>query len=213
MFAGSPSPNKCSIKEANEHLQLLHQRVEELETTVQEQAEALIKKDDAHQTEINDLILKHEIVLQDLIKNLDQTEERLRRSGQIIREKDALLDQLSQRFSQFDDLTSFTPVLERLVYSLKKIPVARCTGSRNHVLRPRNRTSKNHSNKLDHKKAHISIPNQGHNAMPMTMNDGMEVNDANVVCQPMSDLRIKRSFKINSNFSMSEDELDNGDLA
>ncbi|GIY59749.1 uncharacterized protein CEXT_351101 [Caerostris extrusa] len=58
MFANrtvNPSPNRTSIKEANDHLQLLHERVMELESTTQEQSEALKKKEELLQATIRDI--------------------------------------------------------------------------------------------------------------------------------------------------------------
>lgn len=208
--ATSPSPTRSMIKEANDHLQLLHQRVGELEKTVQEQAEALIKKDELMQTKLRDLSDMKEAKIRELTRTVENYEQRIKKLEQQCREKDAHLELLTQKCGFAEELSAYTPILDRLVTTLKKLP--RCPNNTHNSTtkmasnsggKPRSgRGSSRNSGKLE--KSQMVVNNQGNSSPDSLQMDGHE----RLPNQALADLRIGRSFSINQNFSMSEDEAE-----
>lgn len=196
----SPSPTRSSIKEANDHLQLLHVKVAELERTVQEQAEALIKKDEAMQTRIRDVGDAKDARIAELELQLAAAEERLRKHEELLRERDMQLELLSHRYALVDEVAAYTPVVEKLLAAMRRLPAK--TPSRQ---APRSRansrgnlTAVSASSVATRKSSTPGTPNH----------DGVGGNSVLVDGHALSELRIGRSFSINSNFSASEDEAD-----
>ncbi|KFM77057.1 Vimentin-type intermediate filament-associated coiled-coil protein, partial [Stegodyphus mimosarum] len=190
----NPSPNRTSIKEANDHLQLLHQRVMDLETTTREQSEALKKKDELLQTTIRDITDLKDAEIHDLASIIDQLRDRVKKLEHLLREKDQQIELLNHRCSIAEDVATYTPAVEKLLSAMKKLPYK---AVKHGTSRQKNRPVRSHNLKADKKQTldgshshdlnsvdgHVSLPNQS-----------------------FADLRIGRSFNINSNFSLSEDE-------
>lgn len=191
----NPSPNRTSIKEANDHLQLLHQRVMDLETTTREQSEALKKKDELLQTTIRDITDLKDSEIHDLTTIIDQLRDRIKKLEHLLREKDQQIELLNHRCSIAEDVASYTPTVEKLLSAMKKIPYK---AVKHGTSRPKNRSLRSHVSKSDKK-----LPSDASHSI-----DGMNSIDghATVPNQSFADLRIGRSFNINSNFSLSEDE-------
>lgn len=203
----SPSPTRTMIKEANDHLQLLHQRVAELEGTVQEQAEALIKKDEQLQMRLREQADIKDAHIRDLSRSVEAYEQRVRRLEQQCREKESQLESMAHKFTVMEELAAYTPLLERLVTSLKKLP--RCPSSSSSSA-PR-ASSKGRSSRSNSGRSSARLPPASSSLLsdgvaavstPVATVDGHD----KVLNQSLSDLRISRSFSINQNFSMSEDE-------
>ncbi|KAL1485116.1 hypothetical protein MTO96_032165 [Rhipicephalus appendiculatus] len=193
----SPSPTRSSIKEANDHLQLLHVKVAELERTVQEQAEALIKKDEAMQTRIRDVGDAKDARIAELEAQLTAAEERIRKQEELIRDRDMQLELLSHRYALVEEVAAYTPVVEKLLAAMRRLPAK--TPSRQ---APRSR-----ANSRGNLTASVAAPRKS--STPGTPNhDGVGGNSVLVDGHALSELRIGRSFSINSNFSASEDEGD-----
>lgn len=192
----NPSPNRTSIKEANDHLQLLHQRVVELEKTTQEQAEALVKKDELMQATLKEITEVKDAEIHNLAVIVEQLKERVRKLEQAVRDKDQQIEHLNHRCTVAEDVASYTPAVEKLLSAMKKIPMKSKLGSSRSKLRS-NRT---HSGKTERRSTTSmdgNHPNDGPNAI-----DG----HVSIPNQSFVDLRIGRSFNINSNFSVSEDD-------
>lgn len=189
----NPSPNRTSIKEANDHLQLLHQRVMDLESTTREQSEALQKKDELLQTTIRDITDLKDSEIHDLATIIDQLRDRIKKLEQLLREKDQQIELLNHRCSIAEDVASYTPAVEKLLSAMKKMPYK---GVKHGTSRPKIRPIR--SSKPDRK-----LPSDASHSMEGVNNiDG----HASLPNQSFADLRIGRSFNINSNFSLSEDE-------
>ncbi|CAL1293509.1 unnamed protein product [Larinioides sclopetarius] len=192
----NPSPNRTSIKEANDHLQLLHERVVELEATTQEQSETLKKKDELLQTTIRDITDLKDAEIHDLATVIDQLRDRIKKLEHLLREKDQQIELLNHRCNIAEEVASYTPTVEKLLSAMKKLPYK---ASKHSSLKPRSRSTRSHSQKLDKKPA--SDNNHPHDGLVNSV-DG----HASVPNQSFADLRIGRSFNINSNFSLSEDD-------
>lgn len=190
----NPSPTRSSIKEANDHLQLLHQRVVELETTVQNQAEALMKKDEIMQAKLRELAEIKDLEIDELTKRLEYSEEKLKKLEHLLRDKDQVIEQLSNRCVSAEEVSAYTPAIEKLLAAMRKLPSKNIQGKHIKVKRNmiRNHKSERKPNFIDgsfHTDGNITA--DGHIQPPS---------------QSFADMRIARSFNINSNFSMSEDE-------
>lgn len=189
----SPSPTRSSIKEANDHLQLLHVKVAELERTVQEQAEALIKKDEAMQARIRDVGDAKDGRIAELEAQLAAAQDSLHKHEECLRERDMQLELLSHRYALVDEVAAYTPVVEKLLAAMKRLPAR--SG------RPQQRSRANSRGSLS------AASVRPKSSTPGTPNhDG--ANSVLVDGHALSELRIGRSFNINSNFSASEDEAD-----
>ncbi|XP_023221808.1 uncharacterized protein LOC111623456 [Centruroides sculpturatus] len=190
----NPSPTRSSIKEANDHLQLLHQRVVELETTVQDQAEALIKKDEMMQSKLRELAEIKDLEIDELTKRIEYSDEKLKKLEHLLREKDQLIEQLSNRCVLAEEVSAYTPAIEKLLAAMRKLPSKNLQGKHIKVKRSmiRNHKSEKKPNFIDgslHSDGNMGT--DGHLQPPS---------------QSFADMRIARSFNINSNFSMSEEE-------
>lgn len=194
----SPSPTRSSIKEANDHLQLLHVKVAELERTVQEQAEALIKKDEAMQMRIRDVGDAKDARIAELEVQLATAEERLRKHEELLRERDMQLELLSHRYALVDEVAAYTPVVEKLLAAMRRLPAK--TPSRQ---APRSR-----ANSRGNLTAASSVATRKSSTPGTPNHDGVGGNSVLVDGHALSELRIGRSFSINSNFSASDDEAD-----
>lgn len=194
----SPSPTRSSIKEANDHLQLLHVKVAELERTVQEQAEALIKKDEAMQTRIRDVGDAKDARIAELEAQLAVAEDRLRKHEELLRERDMQLELLSHRYALVDEVAAYTPVVEKLLAAMRRLPAK--TPSRQAP--QRSRANSRGSTLL------AAAATRPKSSTPGTPNHDGIGNSVLVDGHALSELRIGRSFSINSNFSASDDEGD-----
>lgn len=188
----SPSPTRSSIKEANDHLQLLHVKVSELERTVQEQAEALIKKDEAMQVRIRDVGDAKDGRIAELEALLASAEQRLKKHEELLRERDMQLELLSHRYALVDEVAAYTPAVEKLLAAMKRLPV---------------RTARPQRSRANSRGSLTTTTVRPKSSTPGTPNhDG--TNSVLVDGHALSELRIGRSFNINSNFSASDDETD-----
>lgn len=194
----SPSPTRSSIKEANDHLQLLHVKVAELERTVQEQAEALIKKDEAMQARIRDVGDAKDARIAELEAQLVVAEERLRKHEELLRERDMQLELLSHRYALVDEVAAYTPVVEKLLAAMRRLP-AKTPGRQ----APQQRSRANSRGA-----AAVLATARPKSSTPGTPNHDGIGNSVLVDGHALSELRIGRSFSINSNFSASDDEGD-----
>lgn len=197
----SPSPTRSSIKEANDHLQLLHVKVVELERTVQEQAEALIKKDETMQARIRDVGDAKDARIAELEAQLAAAEERVRKYDEMVRDRDMQIELLTHRYTLVDEVAVYTPVVEKLLAAMRRLPTkaARSSGSGS---RPRSRSNSKGTVVCAVGRTERKL------SMPDTPNHDGGGNSLMVDGHALSELRIGRSFNINSNFSASDDEGD-----
>ncbi|KAG8454818.1 hypothetical protein GDO86_001150 [Hymenochirus boettgeri] len=103
------------IKEANAHLAALHRRVSELEGTVREQAESLIRKDEQYQASIRDIADTKDREISELQNRLLQSEEATQRLINSIKEKDRELDRLKHHSHLLAQMCRNRPHLDTLV--------------------------------------------------------------------------------------------------
>ncbi|KAG9485983.1 vimentin-type intermediate filament-associated coiled-coil protein [Eleutherodactylus coqui] len=103
------------IKEANAHLAALHHRVAELEGTVREQAESLIRKDEQYQASIRDMVDAKDRDIAELQKRLTQSEEEMQRLKASIKDKDRDVERLRHQSRILAQICHSRPLLNALV--------------------------------------------------------------------------------------------------
>ncbi|KAM5192295.1 vimentin-type intermediate filament-associated coiled-coil protein [Mantella aurantiaca] len=103
------------IKEANAHLAALHQRVTELEGTIREQAESLIRKDEHYQILLKDIVDSKDRALTELHKRLMHSEEETQRLAAAIKDKDRQLEHVRHHSRLLAQICQRRPLLEALV--------------------------------------------------------------------------------------------------
>lgn len=108
------SPTKSSIKEANDHLQALYKRVSDLETTVKEQAESLMKRDEEAQQNIEEVARNSGREISELRKSLEASESHVQSLLASCREKDTLISHLQYKCKLLDDACQTLPALDQL---------------------------------------------------------------------------------------------------
>ncbi|XP_069832733.1 vimentin-type intermediate filament-associated coiled-coil protein [Dendropsophus ebraccatus] len=103
------------IKEANAHLAALHHHVAELEGTVREQAESLIRKDEQYQASLRDLSHAKDREISELQKKLSQYEDEMQRLMASIKDKDRQLERLQHQSQLLAQMCHSRPLLSALV--------------------------------------------------------------------------------------------------
>ncbi|KAM8939917.1 vimentin-type intermediate filament-associated coiled-coil protein [Pelodytes ibericus] len=109
------SLNPIQIKEANAHLAALHRRVAELEGTVREQAESLIRKDEQYRAAVREIADAKDRNISELQKSLAQSEEAAQRLMAYIKEKDRELERLRHHSRLLSQMCRSRPLLDSLV--------------------------------------------------------------------------------------------------
>ncbi|XP_071954289.1 vimentin-type intermediate filament-associated coiled-coil protein-like [Antedon mediterranea] len=126
------SPSKSSIKEANEHFQALYNRISELEKTVKDQAEAIIKRDDEEQQRMNAVTQKHQEEVTKLTTNLETAEKKIEILSRNLQEKSAVTTTLQYKCQIITDLCASIPAFESYLTTLKQIESLN-SGECNHI--------------------------------------------------------------------------------
>ncbi|XP_073498697.1 vimentin-type intermediate filament-associated coiled-coil protein [Phyllobates terribilis] len=103
------------IKEANAHLAALHHRVAELEGTIREQAESLIRKDEQYQASIRNMVGAKDRAVAELQKKLVQSEEEMQKLMASIKDKDRELERLRHHSRLLAQMCRSRPLLNALV--------------------------------------------------------------------------------------------------
>uniref|UniRef100_A0A8C5LLL4 Vimentin-type intermediate filament-associated coiled-coil protein n=1 Tax=Leptobrachium leishanense TaxID=445787 RepID=A0A8C5LLL4_9ANUR len=109
------SLSQTQIKEANAHLAALHSRVAQLEGTVREQAESLIRKDELYQATLREVADAKDREICDLQQRLAQSEEGMQRLVAFIKEKDRELEQMRHHSHLLAQMCRSRPLLDSLV--------------------------------------------------------------------------------------------------
>ncbi|KAM3915530.1 vimentin-type intermediate filament-associated coiled-coil protein [Leptodactylus fuscus] len=109
------SLSTVQIKEANAHLAALHHRVAELEGTVREQAESLIRKDEQYQISIRDMIGAKDREIAEIQTRLAQSEVEMKRLMASIKDKDREMERLRHHSRLLAQMCRSRPLLNTLV--------------------------------------------------------------------------------------------------
>lgn len=119
--SGITTPTRVSIKEANDHLQLLHSRVTELETIIRSQSDQAAEQEEIYRRQLKELKSAKEAQIDELTKTIVRLEEKLKDLECSIKQKNEKLEENQIRLTQVDQLTDFLPNLEKFILSLKQV--------------------------------------------------------------------------------------------
>ncbi len=124
-------PSKVNIKEANDHLKQLHQRVFELDNQLQLQAihvEELQRANAQLQQKAQETVREKESVvaakesqIASLTQRLQQSEEHVQKLLETAHERDAMVVKLEEKARLFYEVVEHKPVLARMVDILKEL--------------------------------------------------------------------------------------------
>lgn len=114
------SPNKSSIREANDHLHALYQRISELENTVKEQASALMHRDELNQANVKEAVRKKDLEISELHKTMAASEAKVQKLVTQNKEKDAQIERLKAKTQLLEDACDNLPALESCLWTLKQ---------------------------------------------------------------------------------------------
>ncbi|XP_054764428.2 uncharacterized protein LOC129271095 [Lytechinus pictus] len=114
------SPNKSSIREANDHLQALYQRISELENTVKEQASAIMHRDEINQANVKEAVRIKDLEISELHRTVAASEARIQKLVTQNKEKDAEIERLKSKTQLLEDACDNLPALESCLWSLKQ---------------------------------------------------------------------------------------------
>lgn len=118
------TPTRVSIKEANEHLQLLHQRVSDLEDIIRSQGMALSEKEVTYRRQLLELKESKERHIEDLSRTILRLEERNRTLERDLKTKVNLVDTIKEKNGLLKEFVlKSMPPLEQLVIEMKQMVV------------------------------------------------------------------------------------------
>src|SRR5258708_5537906 len=110
------TPTRVSIKEANEHLQLLHLKVTDLEDIIRSQGIALSEKDINYRRQLKDLKEAKEMQIEELTRTIVKMEEKNKDLEKEVKEKREKLEDCQQKLLLLDNvISSSLPSLEGLL--------------------------------------------------------------------------------------------------
>lgn len=116
----SASPARSTITEANRHLQAMHTRIQDLESTVKDQAEALMRKDESSQIQLAELASRNELEITKLQQALQMSEQKVQNLMLLNKNKDTRIAQLLEKCEILDNLMQSKPALEGIVHLLSQ---------------------------------------------------------------------------------------------
>jgi hypothetical protein len=117
MFATN-NPSRVNIDEANKHLQMLMERINELEATVKEQTEALIRKDDQTAMQLTEMEREKNSQVGRLQRELRESENTVEQIREMCRDRDITIAKLRQKAAILDDILKYKPMFEKLGFHL-----------------------------------------------------------------------------------------------
>jgi len=121
------SPSRINIEEANKHLQMLHNRISEMEQTIQNQTETIISLESkCEELENNNkelvrtsTVLENESV--DLKARLEVSEQHFKEEKLQNDQKDVAINNLKGYCKNIAEIVSYQPMLQDLVSAMSKV--------------------------------------------------------------------------------------------
>lgn len=116
------TPNRVNIKEANDHLQLLYLRINELENIIQSQTKESIKLEKIHLKEMQDLKMVKDDYIQKMSDKIVSLEAKIKTLEAQEFERKEKLNKLQTRLSLLDHfIINMSPCLEGLMNEISKL--------------------------------------------------------------------------------------------
>lgn len=119
--SGITTPTRVSIKEANDHLQLLHSRVNELEDIIRQQNGQSAEQEETFRRQLKELKSAKEAQIDELTKTIVRLEEKIKDLESSVKFKNERLEENQIRLTQMDQISDFLPGLENLISILKRV--------------------------------------------------------------------------------------------
>lgn len=111
----SISPNKTNIQEANKHLQMVHNRVEQLERALSKQASDFSQRESDQQIHFEELIKIKDAEVTALRARLKQSELVIGNLTNKLKESGGMISQLNDKSRVLDQMMQCKPILESMV--------------------------------------------------------------------------------------------------
>ncbi|KAM9331417.1 vimentin-type intermediate filament-associated coiled-coil protein [Gastrophryne carolinensis] len=121
--------NAIHIKEANAHLAALHQRVAELEGTIREQAESLIRKDEHYQAVLRDVVDTKDREITEIQKKLVQSEEENQKLKALLKDKNREQERFQHHSHLLAQICQRRPLLDALISLMAEAEGMSCLSS------------------------------------------------------------------------------------
>ena len=118
------SPSRTNIEEANKHLQMLHNRISELEQTIESQADTILALQ-TKEEELVELSKYKETENLELKKRLEVSNQQLRDLLQQNEQKDMAIRSLKGKCKHVAEIVSYQHMLQNLVSSMSKVNLDR----------------------------------------------------------------------------------------
>ncbi|CDW54589.1 hypothetical protein TTRE_0000285901 [Trichuris trichiura] len=115
----SSQPSPALIKEANEHVRMMHLRIQDLEQRVREQSELMDRRDLEHRDQLKRVRITQEAEKATYYRQYEKMEQRCQQLETLLREKDVQIAYLMHRCSYLDEAASYAPLIEQLAQCLK----------------------------------------------------------------------------------------------
>lgn len=125
MFASKPkplsSPSRVSIEEANSHLKLVHQRVEQLETMVNKRDQQLSQSEDSHRQEVQRLTASYDKHCDELNREIEFLKNKVKElESKVISQKE-IIDDNEQKMSKLSLMLTLRPGLDKLLQLMNSL--------------------------------------------------------------------------------------------
>lgn len=114
MFANQ-SPKRTNIEEANKHLQLLHQRVVDLEKLVEQRQEELDTRNTQIHHQLQRATVEKDAQIEELNKKVKILESMLHVSQITVRENEQTISVLESKAKKYDEICELSPMLANLL--------------------------------------------------------------------------------------------------
>lgn len=131
MSVSDPSPTRTSIVEANKHLELLHERVNDLENDIQVRTEHDQALKSSFEKEKQNLLMNlkrlkaesaaKDVELKELRKLLDISNKKVDDYRRQLEQKDAVVDNLKDKCKHMASILSYQPMLQNLITTMSKV--------------------------------------------------------------------------------------------
>ena len=127
MFSSKPkplsSPSRVSIEEANSHLKLVHQRVEQLETMVNKRDQQMKQSEDSHRQEVQRMTTAYDKHCDGLNKEIELLKNRVKELETKVMSQKEIIEDNEQKMHKLSQVLQLRPNLDKLLRLLNGLAV------------------------------------------------------------------------------------------
>ena len=114
------SPKRTNIEEANKHLQLLHNKVGELENQLKEKQKEAENLDSQVEERLQSITQEKDAHIKELNQRIKTLESRVHVSQIVIKENEHTISALEKKAKKYEEFCHFAPVLKNLLSLLER---------------------------------------------------------------------------------------------